>query len=96
MNKIGVFITVIFAVLFCSALMCWILWRFTKSSENPQIVRRRLFRVAAIYGFGAFLGIEQVVTGQAPLWSLAFLPISLGFIWMYVRAARRISVPPGK
>jgi hypothetical protein len=56
----------------------------------------RLFRAAAIYGFGAFFGIEQVVTGQSPLWSLAFLPISLGFIWMYVRAARRISVPPGK
>ena len=81
MNQFGVLITVIFGVLFGSALMCWILWRFMKSSENPRIIRRRLFRLAAIYGFGAFFGIEQVVTGQAPLWSLAFLPISLGFIW---------------
>ena len=96
MNQIGVLITAIFSVLFGSAVMCWILWRFTKSFENPQIVRRRLFRLAAVYGFGAFLGIEQVITGQAPVWSLAFLPISLALIWFYVRAARRISVPSSK
>jgi hypothetical protein len=71
-------------------------WRFVKSSENPRIVRRRLLRSAVIYGFCACFGIEQVVTGKAPLWSLAFLPISVGLIWNYVRAAKRIEIPPNK
>jgi uncharacterized membrane protein len=96
MNQWEVIITAIFAVFACSALIGWMAWRFLKSSENPRIVRRRLLRAAVIYGFGAFFGIEQVVTGAAPLWSMAFLPISLGLIWMYVRAASRIEIQPNK
>jgi len=94
MNQFAVIITVILVVLVCSALIGWMAWRFTESSQNPRLVRRRLFRLAAIYAFGAFFGIEQVVTGEAPLWSLVFLPISVGLIWMYIRAATRIEVPP--
>jgi hypothetical protein len=94
MNQWEVTITAIFAVLGCSALLGWMAWRFLKSSENPRIVRRRLLPAAVIYGFGAFFGIKQFVTGEAPLWSLAFLPISLGAIWMYVHAAREIQIPP--
>jgi uncharacterized membrane protein len=96
MNQSGVILTAIFTVFACSALIGWMAWWFLKSSENPRIVRRRLLRVAVIYGFGALFGIEQVVAGEAPLWSLAFLPISLGFIWMYVRAATRVEIPPNK
>jgi hypothetical protein len=91
----GVIITVIFGVFTCSALIGWMAWRFLKLTEN-RIVHRRLLRAALICGFGAFFGIERVVTGEAPLWTLAFLTISVGFIWMYVRAAMRIEIPRRK
>jgi hypothetical protein len=83
-------LVVIISVLSCSALFGWMVWRSVKASDNPRVVRNRFYRGAGIYAFGALMGIEQVATGQAPIWALLFLPIPIGFIWIYLRAAKRI------
>src|SRR5512133_2071127 len=83
----------IVTVLACSALIGWIAWRYLKNSENQRIVRRRLYRGAGIYALGAFLGVENVISGRAPIWSLLFLPLPIYFVWVYVRAAKQIETP---
>jgi hypothetical protein len=50
---------------------------------------------AAVYGFGIVYGVSQVLTGNAPAQALLGLPIPLLLVWVYLRAAKRVKIPPG-
>jgi hypothetical protein len=69
-------ITVV-VVLACSALIGWMGWWYLQWAEKPRRVRRILFFLAGVYVLGAISGIWGVATGNAPIWSLLFLPLPL-------------------
>ena len=89
---------IIVGVLALSAFIGWMAWRFLKSAEktlaDPRRLRRGLILAGAFYACAAINGIVQVARGRMPLLSLLGLPIGLAFIWLYLRAASRIQVPP--
>jgi hypothetical protein len=81
-----------------SGFIGWMAWRVFKSAEraerDPRYLRRRLLEMGMLYIGCAIFAIANVATGREPIKSLIGLPIGVLFIWMYLRAAIRVKVPP--
>jgi hypothetical protein len=96
--SLGTITTIILGVLALSAFLGWGAWRVYKSAEraerDPRYLRRSLLLLGLIYVGGAVYGIEEVITGSAPIQSLVGLPIGAFFAWFYLRTAFRVKVPP--
>lgn len=90
--------TVIIGVLVATAVMGWLMWRLFRSAErmerNPKYLRRRLIRGAMIYLFGALFGMIEIARGELPIQALIGLPISLFMIWVILRTASKVKIPP--
>ena len=90
--------TVIIGVLVATAVMGCLMWRLFRSAErmerDPKYLRRRLIRGAMIYGFGALFGLVEIVRGELPIQALIGLPISLFMIWVILRTASKVKIPP--
>ena len=75
------------AALMLFVLLGWIGLRMLKSDQraeaDPKDRRRKLLVLVGIYSVGAVGGTLNAVFGDAPLWSLCFLPIPLFFVWAY-------------
>jgi uncharacterized membrane protein YoaK (UPF0700 family) len=65
-----------------------------RTEREPRYRRRWLFYGAAIYGFGIVAGVSQVLTGDAPPSAFLFVPIPLLIVWVYLRAAKQVKIPP--
>jgi hypothetical protein len=76
----------------------WMAWRVCQSADraehDPRYRRRLLLRGALLYGFCALYGIEEVITGKQPAQNLFFLIIPAALIWLFVKAASGVKVPP--
>ena len=64
-----------------------------RAEKDLKYRRRSLLWIAALYTIGAIVGTTEVVLGNAPLLSMVGLPISGGFIWLFLREASRIKNP---
>ncbi len=91
-------VTAVIGVLVISALLAWGMLRVAKSSEraerDPRYLRRLLFRGGALYIVTTVFGIVGVATGREPVQTLFGLPIVLLIIWLLLRAASRVKIPP--
>ena len=91
------FLQIVVGVFVAAALGGWAMHRAAKSADRAEQdakYRRRLFyRGAALYGFGLFVGISQVLSGNAPPATFAAI-IPVLFVWSFLRAAKRVKVPP--
>jgi hypothetical protein len=98
MSKLWMFLQIVVGVFVAAALGGWAMHRAAKSADRAEQdakYRRRLFyRGAALYGFGLFVGISQVLSGNAPPATLFAAIIPLLFVWSFLRAAKRVKVPP--
>ena len=98
MSKLWMLISVVVGVGATSALLGWMMFRFAKSMDrmerDPKYRRRKLSYGACIYGFGMVLGVSQVLSGAASPAALLLLPIPLVFVWIFLRAAKRVKLPP--
>jgi hypothetical protein len=96
--SLGMITTIILGVLILSAFLGWVGWRVYKSAEraerDPRYLRRSLLLLGLIYVGSAMYGIEEVVSGRAPIQSLVGLPIGAFLAWFYLRTAFRVKVPP--
>jgi hypothetical protein len=90
--------TVIVGVLVSTAFLALTMWLVCRSAERAErdlkYRRRTLLFVAMLYGGFAAFGIVSVATGEEPISSLIGLPIAAAFVWAYLRAARKVKVPP--
>ncbi|MGB0104239.1 MAG: hypothetical protein WBC30_17915 [Candidatus Sulfotelmatobacter sp.] len=90
--------TVIVGVLVATAVMGWLMWQLFRSTErmerDPKYLRRRLIRGAMIYVFGALFGMIEIARGELPIQALIGLPISLFMIWVILRTASKVKIPP--
>ncbi len=89
-------VIIITVVLACCALIGWMGWWVLQWPERPRTLRRVLLFLGVLYLIGAVTGVWRAATREAPLWSLLFLPLSLGIAWLYLRSARNICVPPNR
>jgi|ERR1019366_7204385 hypothetical protein len=91
-------VTVIVIVMAACAFFGWAAWRACQDADraerDPRFRRRLLLRGALLYAFCAILGIEKVVTGEAPVQYLFGLIVPAALIWYFIRAASRVKVPP--
>jgi hypothetical protein len=98
-NKLWAFTIIVAVVLAVSALLGLLMSRWGKSIDRmerePRYRRRWMYYGAPINGFGVVYGVSQVLTGNAPAQALLGLPIPLLFVWFYMRAAKRVKIPPG-
>ena len=85
---------IIVGVLASCAVLGWMGWWVLQLPEKPRRLRRLLLFLGAIYLIGAISGVWKAATGEAPVWSLLFLPLSLGLAWLCLRSATNIRVPP--
>jgi amino acid transporter len=92
------FISVVGGVFAAAALVGWVMYRSAKSMDraerDPKYKRRLLYIGAAIYSYGLVAGVAQVLSGDAPPATLLAAPIPLIFVWFYLRAAKRMKIPP--
>ncbi|MFY9948626.1 MAG: hypothetical protein WA261_00770 [Candidatus Sulfotelmatobacter sp.] len=90
--------TVIIGVLVATAVMGWLMWRLFRSAErmerDPKYLRRRLIRGAMIYVAGALVGMIEIARRELPIQALIGLPISLFMIWVLLRTASKVKIPP--
>ncbi|MGA8202416.1 MAG: hypothetical protein WB814_20275 [Candidatus Sulfotelmatobacter sp.] len=90
--------TVIIGVLVATAVMGWLMWRLFRSAErmerDPKHLRRRLIRGAMIYVAGALAGMIEIARRELPIQALIGLPISLFMIWVLLRTASKVKIPP--
>jgi MFS family permease len=97
-NKLWTFSIIVAVVFAVSVLLGLLISRWGKSIDRmerePRYRRRWMYYGAAIYGVGAVYGVSQVLSGNAPPQALLALPIPLLFIWLYLRAAKSIKIPP--
>jgi len=100
MSKLWTLTSILVGVSAASALLGWMAFRLARHMDRverePRYRRRWLLYGAAIYGFGIVAGISQVLSGNAPPATLLVVPIPLLFVWLYLRAAKRVKIPPGK
>ena|SRR5215472_395431 len=100
MSKLWTLTSILVGVSAASALLGWMAFRLARHMDRverePRYRRRWLLYGAAIYGFGIVAGISQVLSGDAPPATLLVVPIPLLFVWLYLRAAKRVKIPPGK
>ncbi len=89
-------VIIIAVVLVCCALIGWMGWWVLQWPERPRTLRRVLLFLGVLYLVGAVTGTWRAATGEAPLWSLLFLPLSLGIAWLYLRSAGNVRVPPNR
>jgi hypothetical protein len=91
-------VTVIVVVMAACAFLGWASWRACQDADraerDPRFRHRLLIRGALLYAFCAILGIEKVVTGEAPVQYLFGLIVPAALIWFFIRAASRVKVPP--
>lgn len=98
LSKLWMFISVVAGVFAAAALFGWIMYRSAKSMDraerDPKYKRRLLYIGASIYAYGLVAGVAQVLSGDAPPATLLAAPIPLLFVWFYLRAAKRVKIPP--
>lgn len=86
----GIFVATGFLVLIAFAFLRGGEW----FQRNPILVRRTMLGMAVLYSASSIYGIAEVILGHEPLTSLIGLPFSLIFIWMFLRTARQMRIPP--
>jgi threonine/homoserine/homoserine lactone efflux protein len=90
--------TVIVSVLAVCAFFGWGAWRVCQSADraerDPRYRRRLLLRGALVYALCAAYGIEEVISGNAPVQSLFGLIVPAFLIWLYIKQANRVKLPP--
>jgi hypothetical protein len=91
-------VTIIAGVMAACGFFGWMAWRLCKSVEraerDPRYLRRILFGSALLYALGAVLAVSDVVTGEQPPQYLFALIIPAALIWLFIKAASRVKVPP--
>ena len=96
--SLALIVTVIVTVMAVSALFGWMASEVCQSADRAErdarYQRRLLLRGALLYAFCAAFGIEEVVSGNAPVQSLFGLIVPAGLIWFYIKSASRVKVPP--
>jgi hypothetical protein len=91
-------VTIIVSVMAACGFFGWMAWRLCQSVDraerDPRYLRRSLLRGALLYALCAAYGIEEVISGNAPVQSLFGLIVPAALIWFYIKAASRVKVPP--
>jgi|SRR5215471_14638170 len=99
LSKLWMLIGLVVGVGAASVLLGWMMSRLAKSMDrvqrDPKYKRRMLVYGAAPYAFGIVAGVWQVLSGAASPVALLALPIPLIFLWIFLRAAKRLKIPPG-
>lgn len=99
MSKLWMFLAVVIGVFAAAALGGWAIYRSAKSMDraerDPKYRRRLLYIGAAIYGYGLVAGVWEVLSGHASPTTLFAAPIPLLFVWFFLRAAKKVKIPPG-
>jgi hypothetical protein len=94
----GEIAAIIVGVLASCAFLGWMMWRACQSAErgerDPRYRRRVLLRGALLYTFCAAYGVEQVISGNAPVQSLLGLIVLAFLIWSFIKQANRVKLPP--
>ena len=98
MSKLWMLISIVVGVSAVSALLGWMTFRLARHMDRverePRYRRRWLLYGGALYGFGIVAVVSQVFSGDAPPTTLLAVPIPILFVWLYLRAAKRVKVPP--
>ena len=98
MNKLWAFTIIVAVVIAVSAWFGLWMFRWARSIDRmerePSYRQRWMYYGAAIYGFGMLYGVVQVLTGNLPAQTLLGLPVPILFVWFYLRAAKRVKIPP--
>ncbi len=98
MSKQWTLISIVVGVSAASALLGWMAFRLARHMDRvekePRYRRRWLLYGAAVYGFGIVVGVSRVFSGDASPATLLFVPIPLLFVWLYLRAAKQVKIPP--
>jgi len=98
LSKLWTIISVVGGVFAATSLFGWTMYRYAKSMDRaerePKYRRRLLYMGAAIYSCGLVAGVAQVLSGDAPPATLLAAPIPVVFVWFYLRAAKRVKIPP--
>jgi hypothetical protein len=97
-SKLWTLISILVGVSAASAPFGWMAFRLARhmdrAEREPRYRRRWLFYVAAVYAFGIVAGVSQVLSGDAPPATLLAALIPLFFVWFFLRAAKRVKIPP--
>ena len=98
MSKLWTLISIVVGVSAASTLLGWMTFRLARHMDRvegePRYRRRWLLYGAAVYVFGIVAGVSQVFSGDAPPTTLLFVPIPILFVWLYLRAAKQVKIPP--
>jgi hypothetical protein len=98
MSKLWMLISIVVGVSAASALLGWMAFRLARHMDRverePRYRRRWLLYGAAVYVLGIVAGVLKVFSGDAPPTTLLFVPIPILFVWLYLRAANQVKVPP--
>ena len=99
MGKLWTLISIVVGVSAASALLGWMAFRLARHMDRiegePRYRRRWLLYGAAIYAVGIVAGVSQVFSGAAPPIALLGVPIPILLVWLYLRAAKQVKIPPG-
>ncbi len=94
----GQIAAIIVGVLASCAFLGWMMWRVCQSADrgqrDPRYRRRVLLRGALLYALCAAYGVEQVISGNAPIQSLFGLVVPAFLIWLLIKQANRVKLPP--
>jgi threonine/homoserine/homoserine lactone efflux protein len=92
-------VTIIVVVLGSCAFFGWMAWRVCQSADraerDPRYRRCLLLGGALLYGLSVVFGVAEVISGNAPIQSLFGLITPAALIWLFIKAASRVKVPPG-
>ena len=91
-------ITIVIGVTAASAILGWMAFRLARHmnriEQEPTYRRRWLLYGAAIYGVGIVAGVSQVFSGDAPPIALLGVPIPILIVWLCLRSAKQVKIPP--
>lgn len=91
-------VTIIVSVMMACAFFGWMAWRTCESADraerDPRYRRRLLLGGALFYALCAVSAISEVITGKQPVQFLFGLIIPAALIWLFIKAATRVKIPP--
>ena len=90
-------LAIILGVFLLTGALIWTMYRLAASVEraksDPKYLRRRLTRIAILYGVVAIIVITEAITKNEPIWVLLGLPVLL-IAYHLLKSALRVKIPP--
>ena len=98
MSKLWTLIIIVVGVSAVSVLLGWMSFRLMRHMDRverePKYKRHWLYYGAALYGFGLVTGVTRVLSGDLPPVALLGVLIPLLIVWVLLREAKRVKIPP--